>query len=87
MTFEGAFIRKSRQTSTHVGDSPKKPAIGDKTKPLGFQRVGLESGQLEVIWFEYFIVPSKTRKCQSQHVLLHPLAIILLETNDNCKND
>jgi len=63
-------LLEARQTFVHVDDSPKKLAIGDKTKPLGFQRVRLENRQPKVTWFEYFIMPSKTRKCQSQHVLL-----------------
>jgi len=65
-------LLEARQTFVHVDDSPKKLAIGDKTKPLGFQRVRLENRQPKVMWFQYFIMPSKTRKCQSQHVLLHP---------------
>jgi hypothetical protein len=65
-------LLEARQTFVHVGDLSKKLAIGDKIKPLGFQRVGLESRQPKVMWFKYFIMPSKTRKCQSQHVLLHP---------------
>jgi hypothetical protein len=42
MVFEGMYIR-SEVTLIHVSNSPKKLATGDKTKPLGFQRVGPES--------------------------------------------
>ncbi len=64
-------ILESKQTSTYVSNLTKKLAIEDKTKPLGFQKVRLENEQPEVIWLKYLIVPSKTRKCQSQHVLLY----------------
>ncbi len=60
-----------RQTLAHVGNLPKKLVTRDKTKLLGSQRVGLESGQFKVIGFVHLIVPFGTRKCQSQHVLLH----------------
>jgi hypothetical protein len=61
-----------KQTLAHVNNLPKKPTIRDKTEPLGFQRMGLESGQPKVIGFKYLILPSIMRKCQSQHVLVHP---------------
>jgi hypothetical protein len=61
-----------KQTPACVGDSPKKPLIKDKTKPLGFQRVGPKSKQLRVTWFGHLIVPSGIGKYQFQHVLLHP---------------
>jgi len=60
-----------KQTFAHVGDPQKKPKTKDKTKPLGFQRVGLESEQLGVTKLGHFVVPFGTRKCQFQHVLLH----------------
>jgi hypothetical protein len=62
---------ESKQTSTHVGNLTKKLATRDKTKLLSFQRVRFENEQPKVIWLKYLIIPSKTRKCQSQHVLLH----------------
>jgi hypothetical protein len=37
-------ILKERQIPTLVGDLPKKPSTRDKIKPLGFQKVGPESG-------------------------------------------
>jgi len=37
-------LLKAQKIHAHVNDQPKKPAIFDKTKPLAFQRVGLESG-------------------------------------------
>jgi hypothetical protein len=60
------------QILAHVGDLPKKHVIGDKIESLGFRKVGHESGQLGVTWLMYFIMSSKTRKYQSQHVLLYP---------------
>jgi hypothetical protein len=60
-----------RQILPHVDNLPKKPITSDKTKPLGSQRVGPESGQLGVIGFAHLIVPFGTGKCQSQHALLH----------------
>jgi hypothetical protein len=65
-------LLKARQILVHVGDLPKKPTIGDKIKPLSFQRVGLESRQLGVIGFKSFVLLFGIGKCQSQHVLLHP---------------
>jgi len=65
-------LLETMQIPAHVGDLPKKPIIGDKIEPLGFQRVGHESRQLGVTWLMYFVMSSKTRKYQSQHVLLHP---------------
>jgi hypothetical protein len=41
-------LLKVKQTLACVSDSPKKPSTRDKTKTLGFQRVGLESGQPRV---------------------------------------
>ncbi len=70
MIFERMFVR-SKQTHARVGNLPKKPTIRDKIKPLGSQRVGPESGQPKLTRFEYLIVPCGTRKCQSQHGLLH----------------
>jgi hypothetical protein len=60
-----------KQTFAHVGDLLKKPTIRDKTKPLGFYKVGLESGQPRVTRLEHLILPSGTRKCQFHHALLH----------------
>jgi len=65
-------LLEAKQTPTRVGDLPKKPTTKDKTKPLSSQSVGLESKQLGVKWLEHLVVLSITRKCQSQHVLLHP---------------
>jgi hypothetical protein len=52
------------QTFTHVGDLPKKPTTGNKIKPLGFQKVKLESGQLGIIVLKHLILPFGTRKCR-----------------------
>jgi hypothetical protein len=41
----------------------KKPIIGDKIKPLGFQNVGPKNGQPRVTWPMNFIMPFGTRKC------------------------
>jgi hypothetical protein len=64
-------LLKGKQILTHVSDPPKKPATKGKTKPLGFQFVGHESGHLGVTWLEHLIVSFGTRKCWFQHVLLH----------------
>ncbi len=64
-------LLKTKQTLVHVSDPPKKLATRDKTKPLGFQRVGPESEQPRVIWLEHLLVLFRTGKCWSQHVLLH----------------
>jgi hypothetical protein len=63
-------LLKAKQTLAHVSDSPRKPSTGDKIKPLGFQRVGLESGQPRVTWLGHFVVSSKMGKCWFQHVQL-----------------
>jgi hypothetical protein len=49
-----------KQTPIHVNDPPKKPTTRDKTKPLGFQRVGPDKKQHGVIRFRYFVVPFGT---------------------------
>jgi hypothetical protein len=70
MIFEKHLLR-TKKLFAHVGHLVKKLTIGDKTKPLGSQKVGLKNKQLGVTSFEYFIVSSKIRKCQFRHVLLH----------------
>jgi len=50
-------------THVHVSDPPKKHTTRDKTKPLGYQRVGLENEQPRVIRLGYLIMPSRTKKC------------------------
>jgi hypothetical protein len=52
-----------KQILACVGDLLKKPAIGDKIEPLGFQKVGLKNGRPRVTWLGHFIVSSKIRKC------------------------
>jgi hypothetical protein len=52
-----------RQTFACVGNLLKKLAIGDKTKPLGSQRVGPKNGQPRVTWLGHFIVSSEIKKC------------------------
>jgi hypothetical protein len=64
-------LLKMKQTPARVGNLPKKPTTRDKIKPLSFQRVQHESGQLGVTWFEHFIMPSRMGKCYFQHMLLH----------------
>jgi hypothetical protein len=71
-------LLKGKQTPTRLSDPPKKPITKDKTKPLGSQRVGPESEQLGVTWFRHLVIRFGTRKCWSQHVLLH-----LKEYGDN----
>jgi len=51
------------QTFACVGNLPKKPTIGNKTKPIGFQKVGPKIGQLVVIGFESLIMRFGMRKC------------------------
>jgi hypothetical protein len=53
----------TRETFALVDDLVKKLTIGDKTKPLGFQKVGLNSKQPGVTRFGYFIVSSRIGKC------------------------
>jgi hypothetical protein len=76
-----------RQILVHVSDLPKKPTIGDKTKPLSIQKVRPDNEQHGVTRFEYFVVSFGIRKCHSPYVLLHffNTVIILLETSDRCK--
>jgi hypothetical protein len=61
-----------RETFACVGNLVKKFTIADKMKQLSFQKMELKSGQPGVTRFGYSIMSSKTRKCQSQHVVLHP---------------
>jgi len=51
------------QTFAHVDNLPKKLTIGNKTKPIGFQKVGPKIGQLVVIGFEGLIMRFGMRKC------------------------
>jgi hypothetical protein len=60
-----------KQTLVHVNNPLKKLATKDKTKPLGFQKVGPESEQPKVIWLRHLLVLCRLGKCWSQHVLLH----------------
>jgi len=62
MEFE-RFLLKIRQIHAHVSDLPNKPAIGDKTEQLGFQKVGPESGQFGVTRCMSFVVLFGTWKC------------------------
>jgi len=57
---------------TFISDLPKKHTTGNKTKPLGFQKVKPKNGQPRVKGVGYFVMPSKIGKCQFQQVLLHP---------------
>lgn len=56
-------VLEMRQTPTRVHNPPKKPSTRGKTKPLGFQNVGLESKQPRVTRLEYLVVPFGTKKC------------------------
>jgi hypothetical protein len=64
-------LLETKQTLVRVNNPPKKLATRDKTKPLGFQRVGPESEQPRVLWLKHVLVLFRTGKCWSQHVLLH----------------
>jgi hypothetical protein len=55
----------------HVGNPPNKPITNDKTKPLGFQKVGHENRQHGVTWLGHHVVPLGMGKSQFQHMLLH----------------
>jgi hypothetical protein len=46
-----------------VDEMLKKLATRDKIEPLGFQRVGLENGQLGVIGCGCFVVQYGMKKC------------------------
>jgi hypothetical protein len=52
-----------KQNPTHVNDPPRKLVTRDKTKPLSFQKVGPESGQLGVTWFKCLVVRYEMKKC------------------------
>ncbi len=52
-------------------DPPKKLTTRDKTKPLGFQKVGRKNEQSKVTWLRHLVMLSGRGKCQFQHVLLH----------------
>jgi hypothetical protein len=56
-------ILKVKQTPTRVGDSLKKHVTMDKTKPIGFQKVGFDNGQFRVTWFKHVVMSFRTRKC------------------------
>ncbi len=64
-------LLETKQTLVRVNNPPKKLATRDKTKPLGFQRVGPESEQPKVIWLGHLLILCKMGKCRFQHVLLH----------------
>jgi hypothetical protein len=66
-------LLEGKQTPICVNDPPKKLATRGKIEPLGSQKVGHESRHLRVTWLGHLIVPFGTRKCRSQHVLLHLL--------------
>jgi len=56
-------LLKTKQTLVCVSNPPKKFTTRDKTKPLGFQRVELESEQPRVIWLGHFLVLCRMGKC------------------------
>jgi hypothetical protein len=64
-------LLKGKQIPTHVSNSLKKHTILVKIEPLGFQKVEHKNRHIRVTWFIHFIMPSKMRKCQYQHMLLH----------------
>jgi hypothetical protein len=64
-------LLETKQTPTHLGNSPKKLGIKDKIEQLNFQRVGAKNGQPRVIRSEYLVMLFRTKKCKYQHVLLH----------------
>jgi hypothetical protein len=64
-------LLKGKQILVHVSNSLKKPTIGVKIEPLGFQKVEHKNRHIKVTWLIHFVMPSGSRKCQSQHVLLH----------------
>jgi hypothetical protein len=71
MQYSKERLLEGKQTFVHVSDSLKKPTIGGKIEPLGFQRVGHESGHPRITWLGHLVVPSRMGKYQFQHVLLH----------------
>jgi hypothetical protein len=56
-------LLKVKQNFICVGELLKKLATWDKSKSLSFQSVGPKNGQPRVTRFEYFVVPSKMKKC------------------------
>jgi len=62
MIFKGMFTR-SEANSCSCKQSTKEFTIRDKTKPLSFQKVGLDNGQPRLTWLRHLVVPSRTRKC------------------------
>jgi len=64
-------LLKGKQIPIHVNNPLKKPTIGVKIEPLSFQKVEHKNRHIKVTWFIHFVMSSGTRKCQSQHVLLH----------------
>ncbi len=65
-------LLEARQIPTCVSNPPEKPITKNKIEPLGSQIVRPKNGQPKVTLLEYLIMPSGTKKCQFQHVLLHP---------------
>jgi hypothetical protein len=65
-------ILETKQTPAHVNYPPKKLVTEDKIEPLGFQKVGFKNGQLGITRLNCLIMRFEMKKCQSQHVLLHP---------------
>lgn len=64
-------LLERKQNHVHVSDSPKKLVTRVKTKPLSSQKVGHESKHPGMTWLGHLVMPFGTRKCRSQHVLLH----------------
>ncbi len=54
---------EGKQTPICISDPPKKPTIGGKIEPLGFQNVGHESKHLGITWFKHLVMPFGMGKC------------------------
>jgi len=64
-------LLKGKQILVHVSNLLKKPTIEVKIEPLGFQKVEHKNRHIRVTWLIHFVMSFGTKKCQSQHVLLH----------------
>jgi hypothetical protein len=56
-------LLEAKQTPTCISNPLEKPTTKDKTKPVGFQKVGHENRQHGVTWLGHFVVPFGTGRC------------------------
>ncbi len=77
------------QTFTHVSNPSKKPLNEDTYVSQYFQKEGPKNEELKVVKFDYPVILTRRGNANLDmcHYIEKNRVIILLETNDECKNN